>query len=176
MSNRVFRPRLLLLLLPPLLLVLGYLAVTSLRTQESAALFAASLHDQDNQSIALAGLRGQPLIVNFWSQWCVSCRAKIPDLSAIAQAYGAQGLQVVGIGLEGHSPDLQHFIQTNRMDYHLLFAPVEGNSLMRALGNGRAVIPFTIAIDRHGRVVMHKIGRASRAELEQAAVAALGRS
>lgn len=155
-----------------LCLLIGLVAFVA-RAQDSAPLFAASLRDIDNRPVALADLRGQPLIVNFWARWCGPCREEIPELSSLAQANQAKGLKVVGIGLEDNSENVKDFIKAYEMNYTLLFAPVEGISLMRALGNGRAGLPFTLAIDRSGRVVMHKLGQASRAELEAAASAAL---
>ncbi len=143
------------------------------RAQDSAPLFAASLHDIDNRPVALADFRGQPLIVNFWARWCGPCREEIPELIALARAHQAKGLKVIGIGLENNSENVKDFVKAYDMDYNLLFAPVEGISLMRALGNGRAGLPFTLAIDRNGRVVMHRLGQASRAELAAAARAAL---
>ncbi|MDO8958781.1 MAG: TlpA disulfide reductase family protein [Rhodocyclaceae bacterium] len=143
------------------------------RAQNSAPLFAASLPDQSNQTVALADFRGKPLIVNFWARWCAPCRDEIPELRSVARNHRAKGLTVIGIGLEANLPNVQDFIKAYEMDYLLLFAPVEGISLMQALGNGRSGLPFTLAIDRNGRVVMHKLGKVNRADLEQAAAAAL---
>jgi thiol-disulfide isomerase/thioredoxin len=143
------------------------------RAQESAPLFAATLHDIDSRPVALADFRGQPLIVNFWARWCGPCREEIPELISLAKAHQAKGLKVIGIGLENNSENVKDFVKAYEMDYSLLFAPVDGISLMRALGNGRAAVPFTLAIDRNGRVVMHRLGQASRAELDKAAAAVL---
>jgi peroxiredoxin len=143
------------------------------RAQDSAPLFAASLPDQNNQIVALADFRGKPLIVNFWARWCPPCRDEIPELKAVAQNYRAKGLTVIGIGLEDNLPNVQDFIKAYEMDYPLLFAQAQGIELMKALGNSRAGLPFTLAINREGRVVIHKLGKISRAELEAAAAAAL---
>ncbi len=143
------------------------------RAQDSAPLFAASLPDLKNKTVALADFRGKPLIVNFWARWCPPCRDEIPELKAIANNYRAKGLTVIGIGLEDNLPNVQDFIKAYEMDYPLLFAQAQGIELMKALGNTRAGLPFTLAIDREGRVVMQKLGQISRSELEAAATAAL---
>lgn len=156
-------------LLGLLLVVVAFVA----RAQDSAPLFAASLSDIDSRPVALADFRGQPLIVNFWARWCGPCRDEIPELIAVSQANQAKGLKVIGIGLENNSDNVKDFVKAYEMSYILLFAPVEGISLMRALGNGRAGLPFTLAIDRGGRVVMHKLGQVTRADLDKAAAAVL---
>ncbi|MBS3936665.1 MAG: TlpA family protein disulfide reductase [Sulfuritalea sp.] len=155
-----------------LCLLMGLVALAA-RAQDSAPLFAASLRDIDNRRIAIADFRGQPLLVNFWARWCAPCRVEIPELSAIARTHGPKGLKVIGIGLEDNSPTVKDFVKAYEMDYLLLFAPAEGIALMRALGNERAGLPFTLAVDRNGRVVLHKLGPAARADLETAAAAAL---
>jgi peroxiredoxin len=156
------------------LLLGALLACCSLlvRAQDSAPLFAASLADQHNQMVALADFRGKPLIVNFWARWCVPCREEIPELRAVAKDHRARGLTVIGIGLEENTPAVQDFIKAYEMDYRLLFAQSQGIELMKAIGNSRAGLPFTLAIDRQGQIVMHKLGKVSRAELEAAAAAA----
>jgi thiol-disulfide isomerase/thioredoxin len=141
--------------------------------QDSAALFAASLPDQNNQIVALAEFRGKPLIVNFWARWCVPCRDEIPELKAVAQQHRTKGLTVIGIGLEDNVPNVQDFIKAYEMDYPLLFAQSQGIELMRALGNNKAGLPFTVFIDRKGMIVGHKLGRISRSQLDAAAATLL---
>ncbi|MCK6515908.1 TlpA family protein disulfide reductase, partial [Myxococcota bacterium] len=31
---------------------------------------AFSLSDMDGQAVSLAGLRGRPVVINFWASWC----------------------------------------------------------------------------------------------------------
>lgn len=143
------------------------------RAQDSAPLFAASFPDLAQKTVALADYRGKPLIVNFWARWCAPCRDEIPELRAVWQANRAKGLTVVGIGLEDNQPSVHDFVKAYEMDYPVLLAKAQGIELMKALGNARAGLPFTLAVDRQGKVVMHKLGKASRADIEAAAVAAL---
>ncbi|MEW6164752.1 MAG: TlpA disulfide reductase family protein [Pseudomonadota bacterium] len=148
-------------------------AALGAHAQDADALFAATLPGMAGRPVALAGYRGQPLIVNFWARWCGPCRDEIPELRAVAQARRADGLTVLGIGLEDDQPNVRDFIKAYEMDYPVLFGRAGGIELMKALGNARAGLPFTLALDRRGKVVLHKLGKVSRAELEAAATAAL---
>ena len=156
-------------LLGALLLLCGLLA----RAEDGAPLYAASFPDLAQKTVALADYRGKPLIVNFWARWCAPCRDEIPELRAVWHANRTKGLTVIGIGLEDNQPSVHDFVKAYEMDYPVLLAKAQGIELMKALGNARAGLPFTIALDRHGKVVMLKLGKANRADLEAAAAAAL---
>jgi thiol-disulfide isomerase/thioredoxin len=141
--------------------------------QSAAPFFSASLADQGGKAVPLSEYKGKPLIVNFWARWCIPCREEIPELRAVAQANRAKGLTVLGIGLEDNAPNVQDFIKAYEMDYPLLFAQSQGIELMRALGNNKAGLPFTVFIDRKGMIAGHKLGRISRSQLDAAAAALL---
>jgi peroxiredoxin len=156
-----------------LLLICCSLFAHAQEPQSTGLFFAVNLPDQSGKSIALADYRGKPLIVNFWARWCVPCRDEIPELREVAKQYGAKGLTVLGIGLEDNIPNVQEFIKAYEMDYPLLFAQSQGIDLMKALGNTKAGLPFTVFIDRKGMIVGHKLGRISRSQLDAAAGALL---
>jgi len=42
-------------------------------------------------------LRGEVLLVNFWSTSCTPCREEMPDLERLYQRFHAQGLVVLAI-------------------------------------------------------------------------------
>ena len=47
--------------------------------------------------LQLSDLRGQPVILNFWASWCPPCRAEMPAIQAVHQAYQNDGLMVLGV-------------------------------------------------------------------------------
>src|SRR5947209_6951130 len=38
------------------------------------------------RTVRLAGLRGRPMLINVWAQWCEPCREEAPQLSKVAAA------------------------------------------------------------------------------------------
>lgn len=135
-------------------------------------LFAATLSDLDDKAVAMAAWRGKPLIVNFWARWCGPCREEIPELSKIQAKYKAQGtngLAVIGIAIEDRPEPVRDFAKAYDIDYPVVLAKGKGIWLMQALGNSRAGLPYTVVIDRQGRIVSRKLGIMRKPDLEAAA-------
>ena len=106
-----------------------------------------TLPDLQGRNLALASLRGRPVLVNFFASWCPPCRAELPELEALAQAR-PDCLQVVGIAENsGGAEDVAAFARERGLTYPLL------------LDDGRAgvsysvvTIPHSVLIDPDGRV------------------------
>ncbi len=135
----------------------------------SDSLFATTLTDVNDRPVALETYRGKPLLVNFWARWCSPCRTEIPELVKAHDKYGKQGLVVLGIGLEEPGESVRDFIKAYEMAYPLALAKDKGIWLMQTLGNSRAGLPFTLAIDRKGEIVMRKLGVMTAADIDAAA-------
>ncbi len=153
--------------------VLVLLPNAAAQADSTRALFAATLTGLDGQPIALAQYQGKPLIVNFWARWCQPCRTEIPELVKLHRDYQSRGLEVLGIALEGKVEPVRDFAKSYRMDYPVVLAQTNGQALMRSLGNPRMGLPFTVAIDRTGKLVTIRLGALHGKELVAIAEAAI---
>jgi len=149
------------------------LALAQTPVPATDALFAATLNNLQDKPQALAKWQGKPLIINFWARWCPPCRAEIPEFVKVHHDYQAKGLVIIGIGIEDQAEPVRDFAKAYDMEYPLLLGKDKGMELMRALGNVRLGLPFTVAIDRTGKIVASKTGGIKGDELVAAANAAL---
>jgi thiol-disulfide isomerase/thioredoxin len=144
-----------------------------LQTRSGAAeVLAASYPDLSGEVRRLTEWRGKALVVNFWASWCAPCREEIPLLNAAQQQHASSGLQVVGIAVDT-APNIREFTRTVQINYPVLIADAGGIELMRELGNRAGGLPFTVLLDRQGRLAGRKLGAYSGAELQTALVALL---
>ena len=137
----------------------------------AAPFFAAAVVDTDNKPVALDALRGKPLVINFWARWCGPCRKEIPDLVEMHAKYKGKGVVIVGLAVEDADSReaVRDFAKAYDVDYRILLAGVgKGVELMKALGNDKAGLPFTVIVDRNGKVAAKKLGAMSKAEMEAA--------
>lgn len=149
-------------------LIGGITGALVLQSRSGAALLLAARYpDLSGQSRGLTEWHGKALLVNFWASWCAPCREEIPLLNAAQQQHASAGLQVVGIGVD-KAANIGEFTKVVKIGYPVLVAEAGGIELMRELGNGAGGLPFTVLLDRQGRVVGRKLGAYSRPELESA--------
>jgi len=137
-----------------------------------ATLLAAPLLDTAGQPATLAQFRGKPLIVNFWARWCGPCRVEIPDLVAEHARMKSAGVQVVGIALDDKPDAVRDFAKAYDVDYPVLLIKEGGPDLLKQLGNPQAGLPFTLVLNKDGKLVSYKLGAMSRAEISAAVDAA----
>ena len=149
--------RKLLLVCLSLMLVSGAFSAAE-EMPSSAPFFAATLDDLKDKPMAMESVRGKPILVNFWARWCGPCREEIPELVDVHAKHKANGLTMVGVAVEENTASVQEFAAAYKMDYLVLMGKDKSLDLMRALGNNRGFLPFTIAIDSSGKVVAKKMG------------------
>jgi thiol-disulfide isomerase/thioredoxin len=137
----------------------------------AADLLASRFPDLSGQPRRLLEWQGRSLVCNFWATWCAPCREEIPLLDAAQHKYGAEGIQVVGIAID-NAANVREFGESIKIGYPVLLAGSPAIELMRSLGNASGGLPFTVLLDRRGRLAGHKLGPYSAPELD-AAVARL---
>ena len=126
-------------------------------TGNVAELMAATLPDMDGKSQALAQWRGKVMVVNFWATWCPPCLEEIPEFVRMQEKFGHRGLQFVGIAID--NPDkVREFAAKFRMNYPVLVGELEAIELVRRIGNERGGLPFTVIVDREGRLIGTELG------------------
>ncbi len=120
-------------------------------------LLAAKLLGIDDKVQPFEQWRGKVLVVNFWATWCAPCREEIPGFINFQTRYGARGVQFVGVAIDQKERVIP-YARDIGINYPLLVGGLETMEFARQLGNRRSVLPFTLVVDRAGRVVTTEVG------------------
>jgi peroxiredoxin len=135
---------------------------------DSAPVFP--LRDDRGRPVSLDQYRGRIVLMNLWASWCPPCRAEMPDLQRLANAYGRRGIAIVGVN-EGESAERARvFADSLGIRFPIwVDASQRYGRTYAALG-----LPTTVIVDRRGIVVRGFDGALTFAQME-AAVAPLVR-
>ena len=140
--------------------IVGAVAIQA--TSGAGKLLSASFSDLSGQPRRLSEWRGRVVLFNFWATWCAPCREEMPLLNSAAQKYG---FSAVGIGIDS-AAKIREFAGNYRIRYEMLVAGADAIQLMKDLGNSSGGLPFSLTMDRRGRVVHRKLGPLGDAELQ----------
>ncbi|MEO7245663.1 MAG: TlpA disulfide reductase family protein [Rubrivivax sp.] len=114
--------------------------------------------------LELAASRGHLLLLNFWATWCAPCVRELPLLDRFQRAQAGAGWRVVGIAVDSLAP-VQEFLQRQPLAFAVGLAGLEGSRLSRQLGNADGALPFSVVIDRAGRVRARARGETTASQL-----------
>jgi thiol-disulfide isomerase/thioredoxin len=131
-----------------------------------AALARTALPDLSGKPRTLDAWTGKIRVVNFWATWCAPCRKEIPELIAFQRENAANSVQVVGIAVD-QVDKVQTYAKAMGINYPVLVAGTGGVDLARQAGNPTGALPFTIVLDRGGKVISTHLGALTGEELRK---------
>ena len=108
------------------------------------------------ERIALAEMRGAPLLVTFWASTCPTCMKEMPQLIELYNELSPRGLKVIGIAIFYDPPNRVLAMQQSRSIPYTIALDIDA-SASRAFGNV-GLTPTTFLIAPDGRIVYQKTG------------------
>ncbi len=134
------------------LLVLGFLPGCKQSSGAQAPDF--SFPTTRGDTVTLSGLRGQPVLVNFWSLGCGACVAEMPYIQA---AFEEKGREVKFVAV--HLEDALKYVRQFAEDWGLNFVmAVDSGGQSWNRYNINRGLPVTVFIDEQGTVKHRKQG------------------
>lgn len=111
---------------------------------------AWQLTDVNGHLVRSSDFAGKVVLLNFFRTTCVPCGWEVPDLAALQQQYGAEGLVVIGIAAQQSAATVQPFMEEKRVNYTV--CPSIDSILWDFAVFPAGAIPVTVVVDRNGMV------------------------
>ena len=105
-------------------------------------------------NISLSGLRGKPVLINFWATWCPPCKAEMPYLQQVHDSWSAKGLVLLAVDIGENSATVEKFMTELNLS---MTVPMDTDRKV-AKAYGITAIPTTFLIDKDGIIRQKVLG------------------
>ena len=106
-------------------------------------------------TVHLASLRGEVVVLNFWASWCLSCRDEHRELSAFARRYADKPVHFLGVLYNDFPTPAINWIQEMGGQQ---YPSVNDATAHTSIDYGLYGVPETYFIDGAGRVAYKQTG------------------
>lgn len=127
--------------------------------------FAPTYRGLDGTPQPMKQWAGKVAVVNYWATWCVSCRTEIPRFMKLKDKYRGKDLVFVGVTID-RSDLVKAYAEEMKISYPLVLARMDAIDLTQQMGNGLGGLPYTIIIDRAGKIVATQLGEFPPGKIE----------
>lgn len=120
-----------------------------------------SLLTVDGARVSLAGLRGRPVLLNFWATWCAPCREELPWLQTIHES-DPDGVVVLAIAVRESAEAVTAFATELELEIPLL---LDQDGQIGAAYHVHG-LPTSLFIDRDGLIAARHVGPLDQSALD----------
>jgi cytochrome c biogenesis protein CcmG/thiol:disulfide interchange protein DsbE len=123
-----------------------------------------TLMQLNGDPITLSQLRGNIVLIDFWSSWCPPCRQEAPALMAAYEQYRELGVEFVGIAIWDSDTSVKQFID----DHRVIYPNGLDSDGSIAIDYGLTGIPEKYLVDREGLLIGKFVGPMSYEQINGA--------
>ena len=114
------------------------------------------------EDVSLFDYKGKVVAVNLWATWCPPCRAELPGMNAVYDAYEADGLVMLAVNGREEESLVSSFIESEGFTFPVLLDPAGQVMSIYSIYS----FPTTYIVDRDGVIKYMHTGPISAQDFE----------
>jgi len=152
-------------IIPIILLLAGILTSCSSNKEKEVVAPDFTLQTIDGQMITLSELRGEPVMLTFWSTTCYQCKIQEPFIQEFYEKWSDKALKLLTVNTGDNPLAVQQYLASANVTFPVLM----DTKREVARSYGLPGVPVTFFIDARGYIAAYKIGAfQSSDEIEKA--------
>lgn len=114
--------------------------------------FSLPLLGQEDTIVSSEDLKGEPVLVNFWASWCVTCRVEHPVIEELARM---NVLKIIGMNFRDEPDDAAAWLRQFGNPYTMVIQDYTGRT---SIDFGVYAAPESFLLDENGVIVFKQLG------------------
>ncbi len=105
----------------------------------------------------LSDLKGKTVLIDFWASWCGPCRRENPNVVAAYKKYNKDGFEVFSVSLDKLKDQWTAAISKDQLIWPNHVSDLQHWDNAAAKLYGVSSIPFTVLVDKEGKILGHNL-------------------
>jgi thiol-disulfide isomerase/thioredoxin len=135
--------------------------LTGVPPRERAPFSPFDLELLNGGRVASADVEGKVVLINFWASWCAPCREEMPSLDTLRRSISHEDFVFLTFNEDVRLSPAKRFLEQFGSDFPVALGHGDLRQKYHYVG-----LPFTVLLDRQGRVVNRWIGYAGAEQLQ----------
>lgn len=115
------------------------------------------MSNPDGEELKLSDYKGKIVLVDFWASWCGPCRKENPTVVKLYEKYKEDGFEVFSVSLDKSKDRWVDAIDKDNLAWDGHVSDLQGWQNVAAKEYGVSSIPFTVLLDKEGKVINTKL-------------------
>jgi len=113
--------------------------------------------DPKGKTRKLSDLKGKTVLIDFWASWCGPCRRENPNVVEAYKKYNKDGFEVFSVSLDKTKQSWTDAIEKDGLLWPNHVSDLQWWQSAAAKEYGVQSIPFTVLVDKEGKVLAHNL-------------------